>query len=155
PRLPTIQTFPGLAATARLDSSQSAEFGDGERQRIERLLARHAAWVTGECGAEIEALVRMRRGRARVSLLANGIDVDRYSPVGAEAGRSGLYRIITAVPDLLPGNGIDVAIRIMPRIVGAELIVVETSATDDRRDAAREELKARVAQSGIADRVRF
>ncbi len=58
-----------------------------ERERIEPLLARNATWVTGESSVGVDALARFRHGRARLSILSGGVDVERFSPVGPAAAR--------------------------------------------------------------------
>jgi glycosyltransferase involved in cell wall biosynthesis len=151
-RLPTVQSFLGMAVTARPAP------GDGhasERERIEQLLARTAAWVTGECAADVDALARLRRGRARVSLLCGGVDVERYSPVGPKAAGNGLHRILCLAPNPLACNGFDIVMRALPRVVGAELVLAETAAGNPRHDEARAELGRLAAELGVSDRVRL
>ncbi|MCV7444345.1 glycosyltransferase [Mycobacterium paraense] len=150
--LPTVQSFLGLAVTSRAAAGQPLE---SERERIEPLLARGAAWVTGECGADVDVLARLRHGRARVSSLCGGVDVERYSPVGPAAPRNGLHRVLCMAPDPLEHNGIDVAIRALPRVLGAELVIAETADDGPGRDEARAELEGLAAELGVSDRVRF
>lgn len=150
--LPTVQSFLGLALTSRPAPGDRL---DGERERIEPLLARGAAWVTGECTADVDVLARLRHGRARVSHLCGGVDVERYSPVGPAAPRNGLHRVLCLGPDPLKHNGFDVAIRALSRVLGAELIVAETADDGPGRDEARAELEGLAAELGVSDRVRF
>jgi glycosyltransferase involved in cell wall biosynthesis len=151
-RIPTVQSFHGLVATSR--SRGDCPGHESERERMEPLLARGAAWVTGECTADVDALARLRRDRARLSILSSGVDVDRYSPVGPVAARNGLHRILCLAPNPLWPNGFDIAIRALPRIMGAELILAET-AGDRGHDEARTQLERLAADLGVADRVRF
>jgi glycosyltransferase involved in cell wall biosynthesis len=151
-RIPTVQTFQGLAATSRWRSGSSQE---SERERIEPLLARGATWVTGECSADVDVLARLRRGRTRVSNLGSGVDADRYSPVGPAAARNGLHRVLCLAPNPLWSNGFDIAIRALPRVKGAELVIAETAAGDRRHDEARAQLECLAAGLKVADRVRF
>jgi hypothetical protein len=158
-KIPTVQTFQGLAATSHVHSGRS-QSGSGpqqesERERIEPLLARGATWVTGECTADVHVLARFRRGRTRVSYLGSGVDVERYSPVGPVAARNDLHRILCLAPNPLSSNGFDIAIRALPRIMGAELVIAETAATDHSHDEARARLAHLAAELGVADRVRF
>jgi len=153
-RILTVQTFLGLASTSapwRVDDPHE----EIERQRIERLLARGATWVTGECTADVDALARLRRGRTRVCSLGSGVDIERYCPVGPAGARDGRHRVLCLAPNPLWPSGIDIAIRALPRVVGTELVVAETAARDRGYDEARARLKRLAAELGVADRVRF
>jgi glycosyltransferase involved in cell wall biosynthesis len=152
-RIPTVQTFQGLAATSRCRSGAGQE---SERERIEPLLARCATWVTGECTTDVDVLARLRRGgRTRLSNLGSGVDVDRYSPVGPAATRSDLHRVLCLAPNPLWSNGFDIAIRALPRVMDTELVIAETAAGDRGHDGARAQLERLAAELGVADRVRF
>ncbi|ORW91597.1 glycosyl transferase family 1 [Mycobacterium sp. IEC1808] len=150
-RIPTVQSFQGLAVTSRSNGA-AAQRG---RERIEPLLARGATWVTGECTTDVDVLSRLRHSRVRVSSLCSGVDVERYSPVGTAAARNGRLRILCMAPDPLLGNGFDVVIRALPKIVGAELVIAETAASEPAHDRARAQLERFAAESGVDDRVRF
>jgi hypothetical protein len=149
-RVPTVQSFHGLAATSG-DGPHPA----GERERIEPLLARGAAWVTAECTVDVDALARLRRNRARISNLGSGVDVERYTPVGPADAHPGLHRVLCLAPNPLPANGFDIAIRALPRVTGTELVLAETAAGDPAHDKARARLEALAAELGVADRVHF
>jgi glycosyltransferase involved in cell wall biosynthesis len=151
-RIPAVQTFQGLAATS---GSRVGGGRESERERIEPLLARSATWVTVECTADVDVLARWRHGRARVSNLGSGVDVERYSPVGPAVARSGLHRVLCVAPNPLWSNGFDIAIRALPWVMGAELVVAETAASDRGHDEARAQLERLAAELGVADRVRF
>jgi glycosyltransferase involved in cell wall biosynthesis len=153
-RIPTVQSFQGLALMSRSRGNGAPEQGS-ERERIEPLLARGATWVTGECTADADVLARLRRGRARVSNLCSGVDVERYSPVGPAAARNGLHRVLCLAPNPLESNGFDIAIRALPGVVGAELVVAETADRDRGHDEARARLERLATELGVADRVRF
>ncbi|OMC48173.1 glycosyl transferase family 1 [Mycobacterium sp. IS-2888] len=160
--LPTVQTFGPLVSFP-----QSARSGGGkrkvtrvtERERIEPLLARNANWVTVESSADVSALARLRRSRARVSVLASGVDVEQYTSVGPVLGRTNLHRVLCMASNPLPDNGFDIVIGVMPRVPGTELVVAETDATDRAADRnhtkARNRLKRLAAELGVADRVHF
>lgn len=150
-RLPTVQTFLGLAATSRgqIGSEHS------ERERIEPLLARSATWVTGESSAEVDALARLRRRRSRVSALTCGVDADRYTPAGPVISRGGLHRILCVAPNPLWHSGIDISIRALPKVPGAELVIAENEGTDHNHDHARARLQHLASELGVAERVYF
>jgi glycosyltransferase involved in cell wall biosynthesis len=149
-RIPTVQSFHGLAAT-----SGGGRHPAGERERIEPLLARGAAWVTAECAADVDALARLRRSRARLCSLGSGIDVERYTPVGPAEDRAGLHRVLCLAPNPLPANGFDIAIRALLRVAGTELVVAETGTDAPAHDEARALLKDLATDLAVAERVRF
>ena len=153
-RLPIVQSFQGLAAMSRSASADGPDTAT-ERERIEPLLARNAAWVTGESTLGVDALSRLRRRRAQLSVLTGGVDVERFSPVGLAVARTDLHRILCLAPNPLPCNGFDIAIRALARVPDAELVVAETAVTDHSHDEVRVELQQLATELGVADRVGF
>ena len=152
-RLPTVQTFHGLAATR--SGSADGPHRDAECERIEALLARNAAWVTGECTADVDVLASVRHGRTRLSTLASGVDVDRYTPVGPALAHGDLHRVLCLAPNPLSSNGFDIVIRALPKVPGTEVVVAETAATNSSHDEARAGLRFLATELGVGDRVRF
>ena len=152
-RVPVVQTFLGLAATSRPPAVASEQ--TSECERIERLLARSATWVTGESSAEVDMLARLRHSRARVSALTCGVDAERYTPTGPEIARNGLQRVLCVAANPLQHNGFDIAISALYRVPGAELVIAETDATNTVHDDARAQLQYLAKEFGVADRVRF
>ncbi|OBB87799.1 glycosyltransferase [Mycobacterium sp. 852002-30065_SCH5024008] len=153
-KVPTVQSFLGLAAT----SGRSGAVGsapNSERPRIEPLLARSATWVTGESADDVDALSRLRRSRARVSALTSGVDVERYDSRGPALARSDLHRVLCLAPNPMPCNGFDIAVRALPRVPATELVIAETEATNPDHDGARARLQQQAAKLGVAERVRF
>ncbi|MBX9640520.1 MAG: glycosyltransferase, partial [Mycobacteriaceae bacterium] len=138
-QLVTVQSFHGLAVTdARAGTGRPA---DSERARLEPLLIRGAAWVTGGSSEELEALTRLRRNRARTSVLATGIDVDRYTCTDPTWLDHATCQIVQVAPNLEPRNGFDRTIRALPHVPDSELTIAETSATDARNKKHRAQLK--------------
>lgn len=149
----TIQTFQGFAA---LSKRPEAATGEGAaRERLEALLARNAGWVTVESTSELETVARLRHGRERASVLTGGVDVERYTPVGPAFDRTDAHRVLCLAPNPLPSNGFDIAIRALPRVPGAEIVVAETDPTNPENDEARANLKRLATELAVADRVRF
>jgi glycosyltransferase involved in cell wall biosynthesis len=151
-RIPVVQTFLGLAATSR---GQADAEHNSERLRVEPLLARSAAWVTGESSDDVDVLARLRRSRARVSALTCGVDSSRYAPAGPGAPRNGLQRVLCVTPNPLQYNGIDIAIRALPKVRGAELVIAENDATNGGHNDARSRLRHLAVELGVGGRVRF
>lgn len=150
-RIPTVQTFMGLAVTSRGHAGTERI----ERERIEPLLARTASWATGESSDDVDALARLRHRRDRVSALTCGVNTERYTPTGPAASRSGLHRILCVTPNPLWHNGIDISIRALRTVRSAELVVAENDATNGEHHAARVRLQHLAAQVGVAERLRF
>lgn len=149
--IPTVQTFLGLAATSHGHAGAERH----GRERIEALLARSATWVTGESSDDVDALARLRRRRVRLSALTCGVDAERYTPTGPAIPSRGMQRILCVTPNLLWYNGIDIAIRALPKVPAAELVVAENDATNGDYNEARAQLQHLASQLGVADRVRF
>lgn len=154
--LPTVQSFYGLASTMPGDPGAGRY---PEQLRLEPLLARNATWATGGSSDEVDALARMRRGRAGLSILATGVDVERYTPVGPALARTDMHRIVCAAPNPSPCDGFDQTIRALPKLAGTEVIIAETAAADPLQDTdqagGRAELEGLATQLGVSDRVRF
>jgi glycosyltransferase involved in cell wall biosynthesis len=149
--LPVVQTFHGLAATL----APGPGTGDTERARLEPLLARNATWVTGGSSAEADELARMRHTRAGLSILATGVDIERFAPVGPRPTDTDHHRVLCLEPNPLRVNGFDRPIRVLPKLSGTELVVAETAATNSRNDKERRGLKKLAAELGVRDRIRF
>lgn len=150
-RIPTVQTFLGLGATSR----EQGDAEQDERERMESLLARSASWVTGESSDDINVLAQLRHSRARVSALTCGVDAERYTPSGPAVSRNRLQRILCIAPNPLWCNGIDLAIRALPKVPGAELMIAETDVTNGTHNDARSRLQHLALKVGVADRVNF
>lgn len=152
--IPTIQTFLGLAATARLPTAGRWQ-AQRERQRIEPVLARSASWVTGESAVDIDALARLRRGRARVSSLTCGVDAERYTPAGPVLERATAHRVLCQAPNPRWHNGFDIAISVLTKVPDTELVIAETDADNQEHGRARDRLRNLATDLGVADRVNF
>ncbi|MEB4210167.1 glycosyltransferase [Mycobacterium sp. 94-17] len=150
--IPTVQTFLGLVLTSR---AQPGPEQHGERERIEPLLARSANWVTGESNADVDMLARLRRSRAQVSALTGGVDAERLVPATRPAAPDRPRRIVCVAPNPLWHNGIDIAIRALPKVHGAGLVIAETEVANSVFDEARSRLQHIASELGVADRVRF
>lgn len=153
-KIPTVQSFLGLAATCGAGSGGDAA-REGERLRVESLLARSATWVTGDSSDDVDALSRMRRSRAHVSALTSGVDVERFNSCGPALARTDLHRILCLAPNPLPRNGFDILIRALPRVPATELVLAETEPANREHDEARVQLQLLAAALGVSDRVQF
>lgn len=152
--LPTVQTFHGLAATSGPEPPDGLPT-NAERARLEPLLARNAAWVTGGSSAEVNVLARLRRSRTHMSVLSTGVDTERFAPVGPTLDRPDLYRVLCLEPNPLSCNGFDRILQILPKLTGTELVIAETAPSNRIHDEQRAGLKSLATTLGVSDRVRF
>lgn len=141
--VPTVQSCRGLAPAGPAD--------DAERSRVEPLLIRSATWMTGGSTEELDVLTKLRRHRSHLSVLSTGVDIERFASIGPKSSAKGMYRILQVEPTSLPRNGFDRTIQLLPKMPGADLILVQTGASNDDRVEV-ERLAARV---GVSDRVHF
>lgn len=147
--LPTVQSFYGLDATQGFARRT-------ERARLEPLLARNATWVTGGSGGDVDKLAKLRRSRARLSVLSTGVDVERFAPVGPQLPAHGdLHRVLCLAPNPLPCHGLDRVIQTMPKLCDAELVIAETADTGGHYVSERAALEQLAAKLRVNDRIRF
>ncbi|KZS66209.1 glycosyltransferase [Mycobacterium pseudokansasii] len=152
-RLPTVQSFYDLTTPTQPD--RAGRHPDGsERARLESLLVRNATWVTAGSSADVGALARLRRTRARLSVLSAGVDVEHFTPVGPALARTDLHRIVSVAPDPSPDSGFDTTIRALPTIPAAELVIAESAAAGSRHREARRALENLAAELRVSNRVR-
>lgn len=153
-RIPSVQTFHALGLIKRLhqgldDTSPDCRVG------VEARVARDADWVAATSTDEVFELVRMGRARSRTSVVPCGVDVDAFSPDGPVAPRGERPRIVS-VGRLVPRKGFETLICALPRIRGAELVIVGGPAQADFADDPQaRQLRRLAAELGVADRVRL
>ncbi|OBI78983.1 glycosyltransferase [Mycobacterium asiaticum] len=140
----TVQSCHGPAPAGPAD--------DAERSRVEPLLIRSATWMTGGSTEELDALTRLRRHRSRLAILSSGVDVKRFASTGPKSSANGMHRILQVEQNSLPRNGFDRTIQLLPKLPGAELILVQTGGATPEDRGEVERLAARL---GVSDRVRF
>ena len=69
----------------RLHSDQATS--PGARLKLEKLVAKHATWIAATCTDELFELMRLRRSRARISVVPCGVDHTMFSTEGPVAQR--------------------------------------------------------------------
>ncbi len=120
------------------------------RQMI-RLTAQRADGLITVSAALKAVLVGMGVDDDRVTVLRNGVDLKRFSPVDRNAARDrlGLTRTtLLSVGFLIDRKGHDLVMRALLDLPGVDLLIVGDG-------PQREVLRALPATLGIADRVRF
>ncbi|GAA0455149.1 glycosyl transferase [Actinoplanes capillaceus] len=153
--VPVVQTFHALGTVKRryqgpADTSPPGRIG------YERHIGRAADRVIVQCRDEIGELLPLGVPRSRMSLVPSGVNTERFSSRGPAVERTpGLSRILT-VARLVERKGIEDAIRAMPAVPGAELVVVggPPAAALDAEPYARR-LRALAEHCRVADRVRL
>lgn len=151
-RVPTVQTFHALGVVKQRHQGH-LDTSPAERLRVEERIAHDATWVTAGCSDEVFELMRLGRDRLRISLVPCGVDIERFSPGGPVAARSGRRRILV-VGRFVPRKGFDTAITALTDVPGAELIIAggpERSELHTVPEACR--LRALAADLGVAERV--
>lgn len=153
-QVPTVQTFHSLRSDKHCHQGDH-DTSPGARLKLERLVAKHATWIAATCTDELFELMRLRRSRARISVVPCGVDDTMFSTEGPVARRGETPRII-AVGRLLPHKGFDTMIEALPAIPNAEFVIVGGSDADKLdTDPEVRRLRGLAAGLGVGDRVRF
>ncbi|GGN44574.1 glycosyltransferase involved in cell wall biosynthesis [Actinoplanes campanulatus] len=153
--VPVVQTFHALGTVKRRYQG-AADTSPPGRIGYERHIGRAADRVIVQCRDEVEELLPLGVPRSRMSLVPSGVNTERFSSRGPAVERTpGLSRILT-VARFVERKGIEDAIRAMPAVPGAELVVVggPPAAALDAEPYARR-LRALAEHCRVADRVRL
>ncbi|WP_434443930.1 glycosyltransferase [Lentzea sp. E54] len=141
---------PGLAAslaarTSGLPVVQSFH-GFGRRADVERLVSREAALVLASCEHEMFDLAAAGIPRARIAVVARGVDTDLFQSHGEVAARGPMRRIVTMV-DPLSDNGAADLVAALPRLPDVELVIAGAHAA-----GGADRVLSRVRQLGVEKR---
>src|SRR4051812_30966483 len=155
--VPVVLTFHALGVTKRQwqganDTSPNARLGE------EAILAARSDRIVATAKHEIFDLVRMGAHRRDISVVPCGVDLERFSPIGAVASdppRGRRFRMV-CVSRLVERKGIDTVIDALPKLPDVELVVAggPPRASLAEHDEARR-LRARTDALGVSDRVVF
>ena len=154
--VPVAQTFHALGSVKRRHQGQS-DTSPPERLELERWIAREADAVIATCRDEVEELADMGVRTAHVHVVPCGVDTAHFSPSGP-AWDHGLPRgrraRLLAVGRLVERKGFDLAVRALPDLPDAELVVVGGPPVE-RLDADPEarRLRALAEELGVGDRL--
>lgn len=152
-RVPVVQTFHSLAAVER--RRRVSDTGPEERGRIEVLVAREATHVAAASSDEMAELIRAGVDRAKISVVSGGVDINRFTPEGPQAGRDQLFRVITTAQSL-PYRDVEAVITAFSSLDEAELVIAglpESGGPHDDPGIAK--LREHAEQLGVEDRVVF
>ncbi|VEG51006.1 glycosyl transferase, group 1 family protein [Mycolicibacterium aurum] len=142
-RLPTVQSFHGVAAPAGPTA---------DRARLETALARGAAWVTVASSADLEVLSRVRHNRSSVSLVPAGVDAERFAAT-AERAVDPHCRIGCLAPNDRLYEDVSRVLRVLPALGDSRLVVGTTGPAGRPDGADRKALQQLAAELGVAHRV--
>lgn len=118
--IPLVQTFGTLGTAERRHGSP--EQAAGGRIRMEACIARSAGAVLASTTAEAAELGLMGVPRASVTVVPYGADTAELTPEGPVARRNGRPRLLAVAP-LAADQGLDVLVRVLARVPGAELVI--------------------------------
>jgi glycosyltransferase involved in cell wall biosynthesis len=120
------------------------------RRMIQQAAANADGLIT-VCSALKDSLAELGVPRSRITVLRNGVDLDRFRPVDRSEARSALGLVrptLASVGHLVERKGHHHVIRALAQLRGTDLMIV--GAGQER--SALEQLAARL---GVSDRVRF
>jgi glycosyltransferase involved in cell wall biosynthesis len=156
--IPVLQAFESLATAERrlqLAGSESAP-----RVRLETAIARSTLAILARSSQEMSDLARLGVSRASIRVLPCGVDTATFSPDGPAARRGKQPRLL-AISTLAGPHGIDTALRALPGVPDAELVIAggpaDAEGADNKlvKSRARRELDKLAAKMGVRDRVTF
>jgi type III pantothenate kinase len=147
--VPVAQTFHALGTVKRRHQGAS-DTSPRNRIPLERRVARDVDVVLATCSDEVAELDRMGVPTDHVRVVPCGVDTARFAPGPSEpAPRNRLV----SVGRLVQRKGFDTALRALPLVPEAELVVAGgPPAADLSRDAEARRLTALAHELGVADR---
>ncbi len=149
-----VQTFHGLGTAYRRFRGAADPLAAG-RIALERSVAAQATLLIATSTAEQRELRSWGVAAARIRVVPCGVDVARFTPEGPRAPRGERPRILT-LGQLRPRKGVETAIRALPAVPDAELVVVGgPEASTVRTDPEAVRLHRLARRLGVADRVCF
>jgi D-inositol-3-phosphate glycosyltransferase len=157
--VPLVQTFHALGSVKRRFQGRD-DSSPANRVEIERILARTATAVIATCSDEVEELARMDATPHEVRIVPCGVDLDRFSPIGASsssvalpAGTASATRLV-CVGRLVPRKGIETVVQALTELPDHVLAVVggpDAAELDADGEATR--LRALADRLQVGDRV--
>jgi glycosyltransferase involved in cell wall biosynthesis len=152
--VPVLQTFHALGSVKRRHQG-AADTSPRDRIDLERGLCRDVAHVIATCTDEVFELRRLGLPSDRVSIVPCGVDTDAFTPDGPVAARTERKRLLV-LGRLVERKGQDDAVRALPAVPDAELVVVggpSGEALDSDPEVRR--LRGIAAELGVQDRLVF
>lgn len=119
--VPVLQTYHALGSVKHRHN-KSKDTSPSSRMRMEAAIGRTCARVLATCSDEVFELGRMGVDRQRVSVVPCGVNTEEFTPRGP-AARRGEHPRLLSVGRLVERKGIETAIRALPHVPDAELVV--------------------------------
>jgi glycosyltransferase involved in cell wall biosynthesis len=120
------------------------------RMMAERVTGRAAGHVIATYSKQVPTLVADGIGRANISVVPYGVDVEHFVPEGPGAERRLRHRVV-AVGDLAPRSGFGTAVAALVALPDTELVIAGGPLPGDHAT----ELLGYARGLGVADRVRL
>jgi glycosyltransferase involved in cell wall biosynthesis len=150
--IPVVQTYHALGIEKRRhqgDADTSPELRIAE----EATIARAVDAIVATSAAEAFELVRMGARASDVTIVPCGVDIERFTPGGAQEQRRSERLRIGTLSRLVPRKGIDTVIDAVANIANAELVIAGGGESADlATDPEAQRLAARARARGIGHR---
>ncbi|HST71856.1 MAG TPA: glycosyltransferase [Kocuria rosea] len=150
-QIPVVQTFHALGAVKRRHQG-AADTSPAGRLAAENEIVAAADLVLATCRDERAELLALGGDPSRIEVVPCGVDLDAFAPAPARAEAH--PRRILALGRLVERKGVDVVVRALAQLPGAELVVAggpDRAELDRDPEALR--LRALARELGVAERV--
>jgi glycosyltransferase involved in cell wall biosynthesis len=131
-QVPVVQSFDQLGVTERRHGLIPAGAGT-ERIRLEPAIGRTVSAVVAASTDEESDLTRLGIPRRSIRVVPAGIDTDEFTPEGPAHDRNGRHRLVTIADLATEQDALNILLRAMAKIPGAELVVAGGPAREDLR----------------------
>jgi D-inositol-3-phosphate glycosyltransferase len=121
-QLPVVQSFDQLGVTERRHGLIPAGAGT-ERIRLEPAIGRTVSAVVAGSFDEESDLTRLGIPRRSIRVVPTGIDTEEFTPEGPACERGDRHRLVTVADLATEQEALDLLLRAMSKIPGAELVV--------------------------------
>lgn len=151
--VPLVQTFHGLATEVH-HFDPTKDTSAPERLAVEQTLVRRVEHILASSSAELFELLRMGGEMQRISIVAPGVDVHRFTPEGPVELRHPRRHRLVAIGRLIEQRGFADAIRALPELPDAELVIAGGPVRGPlHADPVARSLRAMAADLGVGGRV--
>jgi len=132
-QIPVVQSFDQLGVTERRHGLIPAGAGT-ERIRLEPAIGRTVSAVVAGSYDEESDLTRLGIPRRSIRVVPTGIDTDEFTPEGPVCERGDRHRLVTVADLAAEQESLDILLRAMSKIPGAELVVAGGPLRGELRD---------------------